>query len=151
MRGQGKPERTSIRYGMKLFHHGTRNRHGMSTHPQRIHIDANLPICTTSVCAVYVPLPCSNCRLHIPIRTQTVLSCSGSGLSTQALQRNAWLGKRLPIALDTTMHPETLVQCPNWTNRHFFQSELLIFSNLELTFCNDAQFKRFSQLFRNAN
>ena len=59
---KGKPERSSIRYGIKLCHHGTRNRHGMSTRPWKVRTDPNLPICTTSVCAVYVPLPCSNRR-----------------------------------------------------------------------------------------
>ena len=59
---KGKPQRTSIRYGMKLCHHGTHNRNGMSTHLWRVRTDPNLPICTRSMCAVYVPLPC-NCRL----------------------------------------------------------------------------------------
>ena len=93
------------------------------------------------VCAVYAPLPCSNYCLSIPIRTRTVIYTSVSGLSTQALQRNAWFGKLLPIAVDTTMHPETPVQRPNWTNQHFLgESQLLIHPNLELTFCNNGWF-----------
>ena len=96
---KGKPDKTSIRYGMKLCHHGTRNRHGMSTHLRRVRTDPNLPKCTMCVCAVYVPLPDNNCRLHIPIRTRTILCISESGLSTQALQQNTWFGKRLLTAV----------------------------------------------------
>ena len=73
---KGKPDRTSIRYGMKLYHHDTCNRYGMSTHLRRVRTDPNLPICTMSVCAVYVPLPWSHCRLHILIRTRTALCSS---------------------------------------------------------------------------
>ena len=69
---------------MKYCHHGTRNRHDMSTHLRKVRTDPNLPICATSVCAVYVPLPWSNCRLYIPIGTRTELHSSVSGLSTQA-------------------------------------------------------------------
>ena len=94
---KGKPAKTSIRYGMKLCHDSTCNRHGMSTHPRRVPTDPNLLICTTFVCAVYVALPCSNCRLCIPIGKWTAplstVGCSVSGLSTQACtptERLAW-------------------------------------------------------------
>ena len=84
---KGKPDRTS-RYRMKLYHHSARNRHGMSTHSRRVRADQNRPRCTTSVCAVYIALHCSDCRLNIPIGTQTVPLLTGghstSGLSIQA-------------------------------------------------------------------
>ena len=143
--GKGKPDRTSLRYGMKLFHHGTRHRHGMSTHPWRVRTDPNLPIRTTLVCAVCVPLPCRNCRLYIPIGTRTVSLSTDTKCPVQLgkwlelkqlLQWNAWLDNRLPIADDTTMHTEMPVQCPNWSRKS--ESELLILSNLELTFCNES-------------
>ena len=96
---KAKPERTSIRYGMKLCRHSTWNRHGMPTHPRSVPEDPNLLVCTTSMCAVYVPLPCSNFRLYILIGTGTVplstdkLHSSVSRLSTQAstpTERLAW-------------------------------------------------------------
>ena len=82
---------------MKLCHHSGRKRHGIPTHPRRVPPDQNLPICTMSVCIVYVPLPCSNCRLYIPIRTRTVplwtvgrsLSCFSTQASTPT-ERLAW-------------------------------------------------------------
>ena len=89
---KGKPERTSIRYGMILWHHGTRNKHGVSTHPRRVRTDPHLPKCTTSVCAVYKPQPCSYCQLYIPIRTRTPMYSLVSCFSTQVLVQNAWLG-----------------------------------------------------------
>ena len=80
---KGKPDGTSIRYGDEPWI--TTPVTGMACpHTRIVRTDPNLPICTTSVCAVYIPLPCSYCRLYIPIRTRTVLYSSISGLSTQA-------------------------------------------------------------------
>ena len=117
---KGKPERTSIRYGMKLSHHSTRNRHGMSRHLRRVITDPNLPICTTSVCAVYVHLPCSNCRLYISIRTRTVLYSSVSGLNTQSstpTERLAW--QAITNCHRYNYAPGNAHAMSNWTKQHF--------------------------------
>ena len=150
---KGKPDRTSIRYGMKLCHHCTRNRHGMSTHPRRVCADRNLPKSTTSVCAVYVPLPLSNCRLCIPIKTQTVVYWLVNGLSAQATTPTEHMAWKAITNCCQSNYASGNAHAMSELDKStlFSESELLMLSNLEFTFCNHAEFKRFSRLFINAN
>jgi len=143
---KGKPNRTSMRYGMKYCHHGTRNRHDMSTHLRKVRTDPNLPICATSVCAVYVPLPWSNCRLYIPIGTRTELHSSVSGLSTQASSRTEHLSWQAINNRRWSNYAPVNAHAVSELDKSSLFSELkvlLILSNLELTFCNNDELKRF--------
>ena len=118
---------------MKLCYHGARNTHGMSTHPRRVRTDPNLPTCTMSVCVLNVPLPCSYCRLYIPIRTRT--GQLGSGLRTQSSTPTEPLGLASDYQLPSIQLRIRKSPCNVRIGQinTFWESELLILSNMEVT------------------